>query len=322
MVSFICNICEKTLPNVSEYSQTCEDCLLFSKRVAKQYPRPSICQHVIFELNCEYCKFDKCLKMGLISRIKDAKDELDLFDSELGSYEMDSLNLNLKQINSFILNEIENKRQLIRTANSEQKVKEYMLDLVRNMVNIFHNGQKTRFNETQYQDKISRSLLVAYSYLVDQEMTNKSNVLLLLSCQLSSYELKLLEQFQKIYASGNQEKGFVDNYSYLAREGLYPSFGTYDYYQYQEASDQVAMTSYECAKSVHLNELKIFHFLLILFSSFLNIDQFMQMSIQSTMNDVDACYCQKLILKLIDNVCKDKVIKTKILLNVSDIDLI
>lgn len=319
---FICNICEKVLVNVSEYNQTCEECISFSRRVAKRNPRPSMCQHVICDLNCEYCKYDKCLKMGLIAKIKDGKNELDLFDSELGSFEMDSLNINLKQVNSFILNEIENKRQLIRTANSEQKVKEYMLDLVRNMVNIFHNGQNARFNETQYQDKISRSLIVAYSYLVDQEINNKSSVLLLLSCQLSPYELKLLEQLQKIYASGNQDKAFVDNYSYLTREGLYPSFGTYDYYQYQETNDQVAMNSYECAKSAHLNELKIFHFLLILFSSFLNIDQFMQMSIQSTMNDVDACYCQKLILKLIDNVCKDKVIKTKILLNVSDIDLI
>lgn len=279
-----------------------------------------MCQHVVCDLNCENCKFDKCVKMGLCSKIKENRDDLDLFSGDLGSFEMDSINL--KQVNSFVLNEIENKRQLIRTANSELKVKEYMTELMRNMVHIFHNGQKNGFNETQYQDKISRSLLVAYSYLVDQEIAHKSNVLLLLSCQLSPYELKLLEQLEKIYASSSQEKAYVDNYSYSTRDNLYPSFGTYDYYQYQETNDhQVAMTSYECVKSGHLNELKIFHFLLILFSSFLNIDQFMQMSIQSSVNDVDASYCQKLILRLIDNVCKDKIIKTKILLSVSDIDL-
>nr|ASL70483.1 nuclear receptor [Brachionus rotundiformis] len=321
LMTYVCSICEKLLSNVSEYSQACDECRSFFRRVSKRQIRPNLCQHLVCDLNCENCKFDKCLKMGLIAKIKEAKDDLDLFDVDLGSFDMDSFNL--KQVNSFVLNEIENKRQLIRTASSELKVKEYMTDLVRNVASILHNGQKSAFNETQCQEKISRSLLVAYSYLVDQEMANKSSVLLLLSCQLSPYEIKLLEQLQKIYAPSNQEKAYADNYSYSTREALYPSFGTYDYYQYQEtSSDQAAMTSYECAKSAHLYELKIFHFLLILFSSFLNIDQFMQMSIQSTMNDFDACYCQKLILRLIDNVCKDKVVKTKILLNVSDIDLI
>nr|ASL70594.1 nuclear receptor [Brachionus koreanus] len=322
VVIFICIICEKSYSNVSEFNQICDDCKSFFRRVSKRSTRPNMCQHAVCDLNCENFKFDKCVKMGLCAKIKENRDELNvLFDGEFESFEMDTINL--KQVNSFVLNEIENKRQLIRTANSELKVKEYMTELMRNMVNIFHNGQKNGFDETQYQEKISRSLLVAYSFLVDQEMANKSNVLLLLSCQLSPYELKLLEQLEKIYASNNEEKAYVDNYSYLARDNLYPSFGTFDYYQYQETSDhhQVAMTSYECVKSAHLNELKIFHFLLILFSSFLNIDQFMQMSIQSSVNDVDACYCQKLILRLIDNVCKDKVIKTKILLSVSDIDL-
>ncbi|RNA43861.1 hypothetical protein BpHYR1_026117 [Brachionus plicatilis] len=282
LVTCVCPICEKS--NVLEYHQTCDDCRSFFKRVSKRQIRPSMCQHVICDLNCEYCKFDKCLKAGLTAKLEKAKDELDLFAGELGPFEMD--NLNLKQVNSFVLNEIENKRQLIRTANSELKVKEYMTDLIRNVVSIFHNGQKTGFNETQYQEKISRSLLVAYSFLVDQQVANKSSVLLLLSCQLSAYELKMLEQLQKIYASNHQDKAFVDNYSYSTRDGMYPSFGTYDYYQYQETSDQVAITGYD---------------------SLLNIDQFMQVSIQSTMNDVDACYCQKLILRLIDNVCKDKI---------------
>ncbi|CAF0987957.1 unnamed protein product [Brachionus calyciflorus] len=309
------------------------------KRKSKDVPRrssirPNMCQHgpQLNDIDCEYCKYEKSLKLGIPStstKLKEPKSELDIFDSytELSNYTYDQIDTNLKQVNSYTLNEIENKKHLIRTAQSELKVKEYILDLIKNLINIFHNGKSLNLNEIQYQDKVNPTLLAAYSYLIDQDSTNpESSVLLLLTCQLSPYELKLLDQLQKIY-SNNQIKPYYENYGY---------FGNNDSNYYSN------YMGYESSKNCDLlKELKIFHFLLILFSSFQNLDQFMQMntatstiqqqqqqhqsniiSTSSIQDNIDAVYCQKLILKMIDNVCKDKVIKTKILLSVSDFELI
>jgi hypothetical protein len=78
-------------------------------------------------------------------------------------------------------------------------------------------------------------------------------------------------------------------------------------------------------------ELKLLHFLLLLFSSYLEIDQFVNgtempnensINLNKYFNSMNASFYQKLIIKLIDRVCKDKLIKTKILLTVSELELI
>ena len=77
-----------------------------------------------------------------------------------------------------------------------------------------------------------------------------------------------------------------------------------------------------------LAELKIWHFLLLLFSSFQNLDEFIKtgMNVKNgdnkksneSINNLNDC--QKFIIKLIDRLCDDKSVKTKILLSVSEID--
>jgi hypothetical protein len=64
----------------------------------------------------------------------------------------------------------------------------------------------------------------------------------------------------------------------------------------------------------HNNDLKSLHFVLILFSSFSNFDSFISGQILIVIE-----YIQKFILKLIDHVCKDDLLRTRILLSVPEI---
>ena len=68
---------------------------------------------------------------------------------------------------------------------------------------------------------------------------------------------------------------------------------------------------------IHINELKSLHFVLLLFSSFSNFDNFINS--KSCQIRIDIEYFQKLILKLIDHVCKDDFLRTRILLSVPEI---
>lgn len=86
-------------------------------------------------------------------------------------------------------------------------------------------------------------------------------------------------------------------------------------------TDEATTAARKC--SYGLNEIKMIHFILLLFSSIVDLDQFMQISerekCKSTVCPVDLSHCQKLILQLIDHMCKDKFVKTKILLSLSEI---
>lgn len=373
--------------------------------------RPPLCnlQHhnnQIFDINCQSCKYEKCAQVGLsLSKIKngdgkqflvkhenenEAKKNLPLEnDLEIRnlSIEANSSNsstssisnvseqtyFNLKQLISFILKEIENKKILIRSANSELKIKEYLTDLTKNLINYFLSStsrhqklSSTDTNNNTLTDqvracKFQRPLLIAYSYLIDNDNENKSSILLLLTCDLSPFELKLVNQLHKIHSSNNKDQDLKaksyneSNYHYYNQQPQQQNHQEQNYFSYYQPSysyntsqqshfesnpSMQSTTSYEndnqmdylkCSVS-ESNELKTLHFLLLLFSSFLNLDEFMQIGSSdsvdlnlSTSNDLDqidaSYYCQKLILQLIDNVCKDKLIKTKILLSVSDLEL-
>ena len=68
----------------------------------------------------------------------------------------------------------------------------------------------------------------------------------------------------------------------------------------------------------HNNELKSLHFVLILFSSFSNFDSFINTN-KSGQILIDIEYIQKFIIKLIDHVCKDDFLRTRILLSLPEI---
>ena len=67
----------------------------------------------------------------------------------------------------------------------------------------------------------------------------------------------------------------------------------------------------------HNNELKSLHFALILFSSFSNLDSFINTNSGQFLIDIE--YIQKFILKLIDHICRDDLLRTRILLSVPEI---
>lgn len=382
--SQICNVCEKTFESsmvCNQTPQTCPDCKSFFKKYARKSTRPVLCnlQHVnnqLFDIDCESCKYDKCVQVGLcLSKLKPLLgsnsssnesnnnkidiDNQNIFDNlsleanisnSSASTSSDAqfsnnYNLNFNQLISFIIKEIENKKILIRTANSELKLKEHLTDMSKNLINLFQMQNQSYKLDTNnnslvcdrpanmnksLHDKLRRPLLIAYSYLIDHNNDYKSGILLLLSCDLSHYELRLLNQLQKIYSAKEQATNFIGYtgnnlyaYNNQAQQQDQMYYQTSNNY-YQQSFGQNANTF--DAPTNELNELKMLHFLLLLFSSFLNIDQFMQISSSpvnlNLSNQFDATYCQKLILQLIDSVCKDKLIKTKILLSVSDLELI
>ena len=79
-----------------------------------------------------------------------------------------------------------------------------------------------------------------------------------------------------------------------------------------------ADTTTNTTKSDVVNELKMLHFLILLFTSMMSFDEF----IHDRQNDksLDAAYCQKFLATLLDKLCEDKTLKTKILLSVSEVD--
>ena len=300
-----------------------------------------------------------------------------------------------------IAKEIEIKKKLIRIADSEQAIKEHLIQLTLNIANYFLNINDVEASENRDRvnngwhdnsDKHSanllnsmnknslfevmkRPLLVAYSYLIDNMNSNdtfkmnsqelKTNILVLFSCKLTPYEMNLTNQLHKIYSSySNVDKAKPQNdfqYDYQFYDGL--NYNENNYFNgssnlqsntlipHPNNSVQLAESfkynDDENVSSSGLSELKMLHFLLLLFSCYLNMDEFYLENYNSTQtNDcavtsnisssllnlninknsqnvsVDAYFCQKSILKLIDLICTDSIVKTKILLSVSDLDLI
>ena len=69
-------------------------------------------------------------------------------------------------------------------------------------------------------------------------------------------------------------------------------------------------------KSQQLNQLKTFHFLLILFTSMSSLDDFIRSMSDDSQNVFS---CQKLVLNMIHRICEDSSVRNKIVLSVSEL---
>ena len=136
---------------------------------------------------------------------------------------------------------------------------------------------------------------------------------------------------------GNKKSSteFVDSYA-----GDYPiSYGITLTSNYSNlTAEELQAQAFQSKMFTSLTELKVLHFLLLLFSSFQSLDEFIQYDLDLYNNNskknkinsssstttttikTDIAYLQRFLVKLIDRLCHDKIIKTQILLSVSEID--
>jgi hypothetical protein len=212
-------------------------------------------------------------------------------------------------------------------------------------------------------DSKLKTLLVAFSYLIDQENASKINCYVYLTYKLEAHDLSVVNMLKSTYVVSDQVNGFTvddmqqtaaskrlkmsQNDGFNAYECSNYSYNSYPQQQQQPTAYPYHDTSFNytnlsgninnSTKSVQINDatsLKVLHFLLILFSSFLTMDNcFLDGSadspedaeaaaVRSSTQHLTAASCQRLIRQLLDTTCKDPVVKTKILLSISELDLI
>ncbi len=293
-----------------------------------------------------------------------------------------------------LMNEIEVKKSLIRNAASVEQAKECMIDMGKNLavflmkelrVCLPQSKSESNFGDTDVESELheldakARTLLVAYSYLIDQDNANKINsnkkfnatsVSIYLSYNLTPYEISIVNLLKNTYvvqpdgcdsfqqASKKLKLSTDNNFG----QQSYPAIKSDQYdcssyaYNYQPASYSAYQDNFNYtdtfnysgvtnngAKVTQINDassLKVLHFVLLLFSSFLTLDKFLNSSKSCTTitaastttttttsnatcgSDFTATSCQKLILQLLDATCQDQIVKTKILLSISELDLI
>ena len=117
------------------------------------------------------------------------------------------------------------------------------------------------------------------------------------------------------------------NSSYMNETGSYDTSNNTTMKLSPNTDLETLYSSSNNTKLAPLNELKSLHFILLLFSSFSTLDSFMydcnnnaKSSYSNQIaNQIDIEYFQKFILKLIDHVCKDDLMRTRILLSVPEI---
>jgi len=210
----------------------------------------------------------------------------------------------------------------------------------------------------QVEIKVNRELIVAYSCLMDgaEESPSTASYLSLMSDCASPYESRIKAILSRVYANVALAK--TKPVSVHADEKLFSSFDVADFSQsscFPEFSLGFGgMQDYEVLNLPNLNEvslesmnigsssrtatsssttttlntnttaeLKTLHFLLLLFTSLISLDGFISQLDGRAENEMstDASYCQRFLMKLLDRVCEDKNVKTRILLSVPEIEL-
>jgi len=210
----------------------------------------------------------------------------------------------------------------------------------------------------QVEIKVNRELIVAYCCLMDgaEESPSTASYLSLMSDCASPYESRIKAILSRVYANVALAK--TKPVSVHADEKLFSSFDVADFSQsscFPEFSLGFGgMQDYEVLNLPNLNEvslesmnigsssrtatsssttttlntnttteLKTLHFLLLLFTSLISLDGFISQLDGRAENEMsaDASYCQRFLMKLLDRVCEDKNVKTRILLSVPEIEL-
>lgn len=219
------------------------------------------------------------------------------------------------------------------------------------------NHKACNLNYAEFE--LNRELIIAYTSLIDEVPMNvygeeKSSEIYMSSVTscLNPYENRFKDILTKIYQPFNQivTRNTKNNFKLLENsdDKLFSSFDVLDFSS-QSTFPNLTLNQGELncgfnniqdydnlnlpnltdsldpladantnSKPDFVNELKMLHFLILLFTSMMSLDEF----IHDPQNDksLDAAYCQKFLATLLDKLCEDKSLKTKILLSVSEVD--
>jgi hypothetical protein len=262
---------------------------------------------------------------------------------------------NFQTFVSALLAEIDRKKQAIREADSEVAIKTRFIELTLSVTDFILKSTNTDYkacglNKTEFQ--MNRELMVAYTYLIDEELSS------LAGC-LNPYELRIKESLKKIYSYPRKIK---PDDTESSAEKLLNSFDFTDFnnqtafpnlnlnveelnYGFNNLQDcemlnlsnindglenmpDMPATTLQLApiSTVKINqtttELKMLHFLILLFTSFLSLNDFIHLNKQQRENErsLNVAHCQKFLLQLLDRLCEDRSVKMKILLSISEIE--
>lgn len=216
-------------------------------------------------------------------------------------------------------------------------------------------GYRTN-NLNQAEFQMNRELMVAYTYLIDEDHNNS-----LAGC-LNPYELRIKESLKKIYSNAkrtNKQQCDNKNADIPSAEKLINSFDLTDFnnqtafptlnlnaeelnYGLSNLQDcemleclegltdtATTTTTTTTGTTVYVaavksnqttTELKMLHFLILLFTSFLSLNDFIHLNKQQHRDSLNVSYCQRFLLQLLDRLCEDRSVKTKILLSISEIE--
>ena len=183
-----------------------------------------------------------------------------------------------------IAREIEQKRAAIRSALDESRVNELLIELSQNVLNTFlQRTTTTQIPTSSIPTLLKRSLLITYAYLIEHQnehddinnnnlnntpssssSSSSTNSFCHLVKNLSKYEQNIATQLNRIYSSVVNLLGDTSvsssSSSSLSSTSSSTSSISYNNTSYSTAFNQTSS----------LNDLKMLHFLLILFNSFMN----------------------------------------------------
>lgn len=305
-------------------SSTCDSCKCFFRRYSRKLgdnntTRPLCNQNCYLTKDkisiCSICKYGKCLSVGLDKIKLEYQDDNDLHLNENSFNDMRNLSIEISSplnltndthLIKLINKEVGLRKNQIRLEHNELRIKYYLAEMSEKISNYLISNLKLNESFMQsisnkaknlFDTSNNKQLLIAYQCLIDESLNFNSN---------SIFDLRIKHLLNKIYSSNHIKTNDKNKNNKL----LKVSPGT---------------TSF--GVDINLDELKTFHFILLLFSSFQSLDDFIRIDNTSvddkstSLFNSEIAYCQKTIIKLIDHLCHyDKFIKTQILLSVSEID--
>ncbi len=261
---------------------------------------------------------------------------------------------NLVPLTTDLFSQVESIKQLIRLASSEQAVKNLFSDLTIGVANYIIRQQPKNIKITppnEIEIKINRQLIIAYRCLIDADdellwlPSPKVSFLSKVSECDSSYDTRIKKILSRVYADSTKTKKCSENADKLFssfevadfnQSSCFPEFNLsfnglqeYEVLNLTSFNESISIkgspktTSLVC-QSTAISELKTLHFLLLLFTSLISLNSFVSKASASDLIENDDCvqasYCQRFLLKLLDHMCEDKNVKTRILLSVPEIE--
>ena len=301
--------------------------------------------------NAELIKTKQAAIMNNIKKIINEKRNTikSLYSTYIGldSVNKEDLNLKYENFKTILQNYLFNLAKLLikcilRTI--DDKINYQELDQETDCIDEFNYEIMYLINTTN-----NKSLLFAYTYLVEN-IDETSTII-----PENDYEKQFKnfkKSLKKIYSNFNEDSSKAETSSFRNYNEQQQQFNSYlPYYDEHEDKEfffpDIQKTSCATTNKIlcSVNELKILHFILLLFSKFLNsdvdltlfnfslknvcsrtlskLDEANSVMTEATANSSSAVVriaCVKIITKLIDQICANKLIKMKILLNASDLD--